>query len=382
MDEEPIEVGKILDFAAKRHTDGPPPKPRPEAFGLTWFEDIKQNTDALDFIQGVLVEQSAAVIYGESNAGKTFWATDMALHVAAGKEWNGRRVDGGPVIYCALEGGIGFQNRVSAWRDHHGMEDATIPFASIQASLNLLDPEADTPRLVETLSQVSSERGQPKLVVIDTLSRALAGGNENSPEDMGALVKNMDAIRHAIGCCVLFIHHSGKDAAKGARGHSLLRAAIDTEIEVCVQEDSDVKQATMVKQRELKKGDVFAFTLTVVELGENRHGEAVTTCVVEMAEVPEKEPSNKPKSHSLSGDAREAFEILQDLLLEVGRPGMVGVANGAMSVTETEFRQKYYQRAKPGMAQDTKKKAFARAVAQLSNRKAIASNAGRIWIAW
>ncbi len=49
---------------------------------------------------------------------------------------------------------------------------------------------------------------------------------------MGALVRCMDLIRQETGACVLFVHHSGKDAAKGARGHSLLRAAIDTEIEV------------------------------------------------------------------------------------------------------------------------------------------------------
>ena len=30
---------------------------------------------------------------------------------------------------------------------------------------------------------------------------------------------------------VLLVHHTGKDAAKGARGHSSLRAAIDTEID-------------------------------------------------------------------------------------------------------------------------------------------------------
>lgn len=381
MDEEPIEIGRILDFAAKRHVDGPPPKPKPEIFGLTWFEDIKPNTDALDFVQGVLVEQSAAVIYGESNAGKTFWATDMALHVAAGKEWNGRRVDGGPVIYCALEGGIGFQNRVSAWRDHHGMEDATIPFASIQASLNLLDPEADTPKLVETLRQVSDDKGQPKLVVIDTLSRALAGGNENSPEDMGALVKNMDAIRHAIGCCVLFIHHSGKDAAKGARGHSLLRAAIDTEIEVCVQEDSEVKQATMVKQRELKKGDVFAFTLTVVELGENRHGEPVTTCVVEMAEAGQ-EPDNRPNSRTLTGDNRIALEVLQDLIATKGKSGYAGTPDGFLSVPEDWWRERFYARGKAGSTQAAKQKAFSRAVANLTLRRAVACDAGRVWVCW
>jgi len=35
----------------------------------------------------------------------------------------------------------------------------------------------------------------------------------------------------------MIIHHSGKDKNKGARGHSSLRAAVDTEIEIKVDGD-------------------------------------------------------------------------------------------------------------------------------------------------
>jgi hypothetical protein len=162
------------------------------------------------------------------------------------------------------------------------MEDARLPFAAVPTSLNLLDPYADTPKLIQTIQAAAKQIGQPvKLVVIDTLSRALAGGNENAPDDMGALVANMDAIRQATGAFLMFIHHSGKDAAKGARGHSLLRAAVDTEIEVTTDEASGSKTATVVKQREMSKGATFGFRLDPVILGNNDHGEEVTTCIVE-----------------------------------------------------------------------------------------------------
>ena len=69
--------------------------------------------------------------------------------------------------------------------------------------------------------------GDVRLIIIDTLSRALSGGNENSPDDMGNLVKHMDKVRHTLKAHLCVIHHSGKDKAKGARGHSLLRAATD-----------------------------------------------------------------------------------------------------------------------------------------------------------
>lgn len=249
---------------------------------LEWFEDIQPVLEARDFVQGLLTEGAAGVVYGESNAGKTFWTTDLALHVAAGKEWNGRRVEQGAVLYAVLEGGNGFRNRVAAWRKAHGYEQTPLPFAAVPVALNLLDPEADTPRLVQTIRTAEARAGHPfKLIIIDTLSRAMAGGNENAPDDMGALVRNMDAIRQATGAAVLFIHHSGKDQARGARGHSLLRAAIDTEIEVTADDTAGTKAATVVKQRDLTKGAVFGFRLDTVVLGQNEHGEDVTTCVAE-----------------------------------------------------------------------------------------------------
>ena len=296
----------------------PPELPVETPLPLLWFDDIMPVLEARDFVQGVLVEGGAAVVYGDSNAGKTFWVTDLALHVATGRVWNGRRVDQGGVVYCAMEGGNGFRNRVSAWRQGHVTPrvtcDAVTPFAAIPASLNLLDPEADTPRLIETIQAAAKRMGRPvKLLVVDTLSRAMAGGNENASDDMGALVRSMDAIRAATGACVLFVHHSGKDAAKGARGHSLLRAAVDTEIEVRTDEASGSRTASVVKQRELTKGAAFGFRLDVHVLGQNQHGEDVTTCTVapEAADLRPLRPGTK-----LSTEDQGWLNDIQDLFAD------------------------------------------------------------------
>ncbi|MBR0647444.1 helicase RepA family protein [Plastoroseomonas hellenica] len=270
----------------------PPLPPLP----LTWFHEIAPELEAREIVQGLLGEQTAIVVYGASNVGKTFWTTDLALHVAAGRRWCGRRVAQGGVIYCALEGGRGFQNRVTVWKRRHGMEDARIPFAAIRASLNLLEPEADPRRLVDAAREVAARMEMPAtLIVIDTLARAFGGGDENGPEDMGALIRNMDMIREATGAAVLFVYHSGKDQARGARGHTSLRAAVDTEIEVTADKEGAGKTATTVKQRDLEKGEGFPFTLKRVELGRNQHGEPVTSCVVEagtgmLAGGPQRDP--------------------------------------------------------------------------------------------
>jgi hypothetical protein len=118
------------------------------------------------------------------------------------------------------------------------------------------------------------------LIIIDTLARAMAGGDENSGQDMGKAVGTIDAIRAITSAHVCIIHHCGKDAARGARGHSSLRAAMDTEIEVIHPEGDKYRTVTIVKQRDLPTIAPLCFSLEVVEVGWNRRGKPITSCVV------------------------------------------------------------------------------------------------------
>jgi len=347
---------------------------------LEYFDDIQASLDAHDFVQGLLIEQSSVVVYGESNSGKTFWVTDLALCVAAGIPWNGRRVEQGGVIYCVLEGGQGFRNRVSAWKAQHDALEGPVHFAAIPASLNLLDPDTDTESLIAAIHRAAAHMGIPvKLVVIDTLARAMAGGNENAPEDMGALVANMDRIRAATKACVKFIHHSGKDAAKGARGHSSLRAAIDTEIEVTVGEDGASRAATVVKQREMRKGDAFAFSLEVIEIGINRYGEPVTTCLVKYSDS-EAYAGASLSRRRLPQSQQRALEVLADLVAGVGQSGHPATPSGIPSVPEKWWRDRYFDRALPGAEYDAKQKAFRRAADALIASHHVGMSAARVWV--
>lgn len=71
-----------------------------------------------------------------------------------------------------------------------------------------------------------------RLVVIDTLARCFGGNDENDARDMGAFIEGCDVIKQKTGATVLVVHHSGKDEAKGARGSSSFRAALDAEFNV------------------------------------------------------------------------------------------------------------------------------------------------------
>lgn len=277
-----------------------------------WFGDAQPSLEANDFVEGLLTSGAMSVIYGPSNCGKTFFVLDLALHVAHGGEWRGKEVDRGAIVYLSLEGAQGVRNRIAAFRKHHGIDD--LPFVVMPKPVDLLDSEADVSAVIQLTQFVAAQTALPvRMVIVDTLSRAMAGGNENSPEDMTALIGNCDRIRDATGAHLCVVHHSGKDEARGARGHSSLRAATDTEIEIRRDPELTRSVVRVAKQRDLEADEPFAFTLKSVALGTNRRGKDVTSCVVLEAE--EGVLLARDGTH-LSPKEKEAVEALTELLSE------------------------------------------------------------------
>ena len=160
-----------------------------------------------------------------------------------------------------------------------------------------MDPSADVEGLIElVLAKVAfAECPNVSLIIVDTVARVMGGANENASEDMARLVAAGDRIRHETGAHVLFIHHSGKDTSKGARGHSSLRAAVDTEVEVTADDVARTHTAKITKQRDLpSKGERIAARLVSVALGVDQWGGSITACAVEPADLCDVEPP-KPR---------------------------------------------------------------------------------------
>jgi len=256
------------------------PESLPNAFSdpkkvltFTAFDDAAANAldgAALPLVKGVLDQGAMTILYGESNAGKTFVAMDLAYHIARGLPWAGRKTAALPVLYIAAEGGKGARKRAAALAARHG---PAVAFWFLMHPVNLLRADADLQPLIAAVRATGERFG---LIVVDTLSRAMAGGDENASTDMGAMVKHLDALRSATGAHLMAVHHSGKDRARGARGHSLLRAATDTEIEIV---DGVI---SVTKQRDLDGGFSSGFVLDVVTLGVDGDGDPVTSCTVRL----------------------------------------------------------------------------------------------------
>jgi hypothetical protein len=348
---------------------------------ITWFGDIEASTDTQDFVEDTLGIGQMSVVYGESNSGKTFFACDLALHTSMGWDWRGKETDQTGVIYLALEGKHGITNRMIAFRDHYKdkMMGEIPPFGIITTSVNLLDPEADTARLIDSIKAVNEKMPRPVgLIVIDTLSRAISGGNENSPDDMGAIVINSDRIRQQTGAHVMFIHHSGKDQARGARGHSLLRAATDTEIEVRREGDT-VSIAAVKKQREFEGGQEYPFGLKQVILGLNKRDKEVTSCVVVAdVEAPQKKQRGRPKD-KLNINGERALEVLHSIKPAefIIHQASQDIPNGIKTIREDVFEEACRASGKYPSARHSDN--YRRMINNLLNTGIVEMNRGFLW---
>jgi hypothetical protein len=310
-DEKPIHYQSILYRARERgwvnplekRTDAPPPAAAKEPdtdLPIVFAETIDGSTIVMEqLVEDILTKGGLSVIYGESNSGKSFLACDMGCSIATGTPWLGRRTVAGAVLYVAGEGAESIKLRLLAWRQKHALAPK---LAVIPVAVNLLKPNADARRVVAACRAVQAHYGVPvSMIIIDTLARAFAGGNENASEDMSAVIAHADMIRAETGAHVMFIHHSGKDAAKGSRGHSSLKAATDTEIEVTAEELTKLHTADIRKQRDLPtRGEKITAKFSVVKMDmHDQWGKPITTCVVDLTDEKPAPKAKKERGNEL-----------------------------------------------------------------------------------
>lgn len=247
---------------------------------LFWPGDASAYEPPAQLVAGLLPRVGIVAIYGPPNCGKTALASDLGGSISRGTPWRGRIISGGGglVFYVASENPGSAKLRMKGYIAANP-EAMDMPFAIFPGPLHL-GSVASVQSLVERIREAEKIADRTCVAVcVDTLAAAMAGLEENAAKDMGLALHSLSVIRDAIGGLVVVVHHSGKDAEKGARGSSALRAAVDTEIVVSGVEGTCT--ATVVKQRDLPTGATFDFTLDPIVVGRDpTTNNNVTTIVV------------------------------------------------------------------------------------------------------
>lgn len=240
-------------------------------YTLLTDDDLRKLPPVQWLIKDVLPSHGTAVVFGPSASGKSFLVLDMLQSLAFGREWFGHKVKPCSVTYIVLEGKAGLSGRVDAYRIHHGSTSPNIRYMVKPFRLMNADD-------INDLAEAILDAGTGGVVVLDTLSRATPGLDENASKDMGLIIAAAKLLQELIGGLVLLVHHTGKDTGKGMRGHSSLHAALDCAIEV--KRNGDNREWVLAKSKDGEDGASHPFKLEVVLLGPDSDGDAITSCVI------------------------------------------------------------------------------------------------------
>jgi KaiC/GvpD/RAD55 family RecA-like ATPase len=239
-----------------RDTDG---KDTSNFFGRFRFADrteISKIRPPQWLIKDFIPKDAFVLMFGAPGSYKTFVALDIALSIATGSiEITSERAtwqhvkSPGSVLFAAGEGRSGIAKRIQAWEKLHFQGNKAQNFF-------LVDP---VPNVTEELSdfikgaKASSPEGY-ELVIIDTVSKAMQGVNENSQEHASNFTRMVETIQRELGATVLALHHTGKDNQSTPRGSSVYQADADTVLKL--ERTMDYLVALkMIKQKDAPEWD-------------------------------------------------------------------------------------------------------------------------------
>jgi RecA/RadA recombinase len=311
-----------------RHSSG---AERSDRFRVIGYEEMTKLVSRGWLVKHLIPLGALVLVIGQSSSGKTFFVLDLVGAVVRGGMWRDRKVKSAlRVVYICAEGQGGFVNRMTAYARHNGLPSLGI--GVIPDNPNLLQRED-----VGTLIAQLKAYGRVDLIVLDTWAQMTAGGDENAGQDMGRALAHCKAIQRATGAAIVLIHHVGKDATRGARGWSGLRAAADTEIEITELEAMRVAKVT--KQKDGADGSKFAFKLRTVPVGMDEDGEVIESCVVEYVDDA---PAARTRAAPRGDVERIVLKAAHDLVGQGGEPPTVqDVIEEAISTLPTKDRARF-----------------------------------------
>ena len=252
-------------------------------------DDLKPFTFPPSLIKGLLPRNGIAFIGGQSGAGKTFVAIDMAAALATGQSFFGKRVkEKVGVVFIAGEGAETIQPRLTIARMARNIE-GTLPISWTAIIPDFTKPD-EVKAFINRLKQKSvwmQERYGVRMgaVVIDTLAAVFALQDENDNSEAAKVIRALKVIGEALDVLMIPIHHYGKGAETGLRGASAWRAGCDAVLSIMAERNNITGVVSghtlaLAKSRVGEEGPVGAFGLRTMLLGVDEDGDELTSCYV------------------------------------------------------------------------------------------------------
>jgi hypothetical protein len=333
--------------------------------------DARPVLSGLWLIKGVLPRRGTAVVYGPSGEGKTFVTLDLLMHVARGVDWRARKTTRIGVLYLTPDGGSVIANRLESYRRHYGVADAD--FVIVSAPIDLLGKvsEGDLGKIEELIAHVERTLGfEIGVIAVDTVSRAMPGGDENQPADMSRFVDNAGRLA-GDKRLVVPVHHTPKSDGTVLRGHSSLHGAADCELNV-------------VDKTIASRSNATAKTACNSASGSSSSRSATTKTEIRSSRASRCRATRPTPRKRISGAAKVALGLLQNAIIDAGEtPPACNHIPPNIRAVRLELWRRYCDQGQVsnGDSDDAKRMAFRRAANKLREHGETGIWSGWAWLA-
>jgi hypothetical protein len=340
------EIQKMIDGALRKGY-APPIVEKSEGSLLEHIANIELTAPQY-LIEGLIEQQSLSQMFGETGSGKSFLAIDAACSISSGKDFHGRSVVSGPVVYVAGEGRRGVVRRISAWAKAHSVDLTDLSLYVSRTAIGINNGN-NLAKLKAEIHDIMEEFGAPALIILDTLARNFGEGDENDTKDMTSFIAEVDSLNDEFHCASLIVHHSGHGEKGRARGSSALKGALDTEYKISKQEDRIKMSCSKMKDDD--EPEPMLFYLIPVNMGRDAAGAIISSAVLEFRGTAPAESARLTNNEQFAVKTfREAAGNLDTSTLDLN-PAQVHL---------DQWREAFYKRSTQPNP-DSKRKAFDRA---------------------
>jgi len=207
--------------------------------GFVSIPDIlTMNIPAIEWlVDGMIARKTITLWTGSDGTAKTFLAQKMAIAVASGGSFLGRRCQRSPVLY------LDYENPSFAVRERLELM-AGGPIADLKVWGTWLEDQP--PQIGNELLLTIAKETKP-LIFVDPFLYA-HGADENSSTEMSGV---MQCLRYcaAAGGAVVIIHHPAKTEGSMGRGSSAIKGATDVAFLQEMSEDTGLIKLACTKNR-------------------------------------------------------------------------------------------------------------------------------------
>ena len=351
--------------------------PKAKGSGLIFFSDIEQAPRKVMLIEDFVGAEDLICDFGKPSAGKSVVVGDRAFHLAANRNWFGRRVEQCGVLHVAAERFGVVKRRYAALRLHYQITD--IPLAALGRRINLCASQDDARVIIDCCKQIEDLKGiKTGLVCIETVNKVMGGGDENSPKDMGAFVDNLAFIQEEARVAINLVHHIPADGTKRLRGFGGLLGACD--VTNLVEKIGKLHSCTVDKANDGPEGEKIVFSLKSVELFRDPITGISTTAPVVIPH--DGAMPRTTRERRLTDTQQLGLEALQSLVAERGMklPPSFGMPAYILAHSIDAWRDELYRRGVLKRDASNPSAEFKWLTDQLKARHLIAERDKLIWL--